>query len=184
MPILRLTEPLPYVAEVIERAQKDNAFAAKLRRADNPATEDQAYWFLTAKGVDLVEDNIRLPYALIGAAICKVKPQTNGTARIGEALAASFAAREPSGDEKNHNEDKPGSSRLRRLLACDSIRDACVVLRPMLPFIAANSSRPLDYARLLSDLLNLEKSAGAAIRKRWAMEFYGTAGKDEKEEEA
>ena len=61
-----------FVAFVLKRSQEDAGFAARLRRADNPDTEDQS-WGILAAFVNLERDAERLPYAVIGAALCRFK---------------------------------------------------------------------------------------------------------------
>lgn len=63
-----------FVAYVIERIAKDNGFAARLKRADNPATEYQSWEILAGFGIDLEKEWQRLPYCVIGAALAKAKP--------------------------------------------------------------------------------------------------------------
>ncbi|STS83245.1 crispr-associated protein, Cse2 family [Klebsiella pneumoniae] len=60
-----------FVGYVIERIAKDNGFAARLKRADNPATEYQSWEILAGFGIDLEKEWQRLPYCVIGAALAK-----------------------------------------------------------------------------------------------------------------
>jgi CRISPR system Cascade subunit CasB len=78
-----------FVGYVIERIAKDNGFAARLKRADNPATEYQSWEILAGFGIDLEKEWQRLPYCVIGAALA-VKPASNGTTSLGGAIAACY----------------------------------------------------------------------------------------------
>ena len=105
------SKELQFVEFVIERCQQDKGFAARLRRADNPATEYQS-WEILAPWIEL--DNIwqRLPYATVAAAIARSKVESNGSLSLGRAIAKAYA-------EKKTAEDKnsPDKARLRRLFA-------------------------------------------------------------------
>ena len=149
-----------FVAFVLKRSQEDTGFAARLRRADNPDTEYQSWDTLAAFGVNLEQDAERLPFALVGAALCRIKPERDGTASLGMALRSCF------------EDTEQGAVRLRRLRACDSSEEACRIVRPMLTLIAAKTRKPLNFARLLKELLRFGGSVSERIKIRWAQDFY------------
>jgi CRISPR system Cascade subunit CasB len=153
-----------FVGYVIERIAKDNGFAARLKRADNPATEYQSWEILAGFGIDLEKEWQRLPYCVIGAALA-VKPASNGTTSLGGAIAACY----PEG-----NQSEQAKARLRRLLACTSTSEACRILRPLLALMASRNVT-LDFARLLNELQWFSGSSRERIRARWAQEFYRRA---------
>ncbi len=156
---------LAFVDYVINRCQADKGLRAALTRADNPATEYQSWEVLAGFHVNLEYENQRLPYATIGAAIARAKAETNGTVSIGQALAGCY--------EKGKDDDQ-AKAKLRRLLACDSVAEACRIVRPLLSLIESKSTRPLDYAGLLNDLLWFgHADSQNRIKARWAQNFYG-----------
>lgn len=152
-----------FVVYALPRIQTDPGYGAALRRADNPATEYQAWEHLTT-WCDLEKPWERLPYATIAAALARAKPVQNGNQRIGRAIAACF-------DEGNQSDN--AKAKLRRLLACENVEEACQVLRPLLSFVASKENTRLNYAVLLDDLLWF----GDRVRQRWATDFF--AGRKE-----
>lgn len=165
---------LAFVDYIIKRCQGDNGLRAALKRADNPATEYQSWEVLAGFKVDLEHESQRLPYATIGAAIAKAKAEKNGSAKIGQAIAHCY---------EDGNASDQAKAKLRRLLACDSVAEACRILRPLFSLIEAKGNNALDYASLLDDLLWFGHDDGQTrIKARWAQSFYGKAvegGKDE-----
>lgn len=153
-----------FVEYVLQRMKEDTGFGAALRRADNPATEHQA-WEHLARWCDLEKAWERLPFATIAAALARAKPARNGHQPIGQALAACY-------DDGNQSDN--AKSKLRRLLACDTVEEACRVLRPLLGLMASKEKAQLDYGSLLDDLLKF--GDGEWIKKRWAMGFFGKRG--------
>lgn len=151
-----------FVRTVIKRCMEDKGYAARLRRADNPATEYQSWEILASFGVDLEKDYERLPFAVVGAAIAKVDISENGDLSLGNALARCY---------KEGNESSPAKTRLRRLLACQNTTELCRVLRPILSLLASKGLGQLDYAQLLRELLYF-KWRRKDIQGRWAMDFY------------
>jgi len=170
------TRPEAFVSMVIERLNGNNpdtAFGAILRRADNPATEQQSWEYLT-KWCDLEKSWERKPFALIGAAVARAKPNGDGWLGIGQAIARCYS------DEGtfNGNEKTGAKAKLRRLLACDTVEEACAILRPLLSLIDSRDM-PVNYAWLLQDLLSSDDWFNERIKPRWAKDFYHTHTKEE-----
>ena len=165
---------LAFVDYILNRCQADNGLRAALKRADNPATEYQSWEVLANFRVDLEYENQRLPYATIGAAIARTKAERNGTGKIGLAIARCY---------EDGNASDQAKAKLRRLLACDSVPEACRILRPLFSLIEAKGNIALDYASLLDDLLWFSHDESQLrIKARWAQDFYGkpaAGGKDE-----
>jgi len=153
-----------FVETVIDHCQKDKGMAARLRRADNPATEYQSWELLGWFGVDLERDYERLPFVTIAAAIAKSKAERNGNLSLGTAIAFCYE------DGRTSNQAK---TRLRRLLACEEMAEVCRILRPVLTLINSKVSQPLDYARLLRQLRFFTYESGQKTQVQWAQEFYG-----------
>lgn len=151
-----------FVAATIQRCQEDKGLAARLRRADNPATEYQSWEWLAKWHVDLEKPWERLPWATVVASIARAKPNANGALRLGQAIGACF---------QDGIKDDQAKARLRRLLACSDTAEACRILRPTLKLIESRVSQPLDYTHLLRQLLNFHFH-GERIRAQWAQEFY------------
>lgn len=147
-----------FIEYVLGRMKNDNAFGAALRRADNPATEYQSWEYL-AGWCDLEKAWERRPFATIASAIASAKPAADGSLGIGKAIAACY---------EDGNKSDSAKSKLRRLLACDSTEEVCVVLRPLLSLIASRGVH-LSYGQLLNELLYF----GEKTKEKWAVDFYG-----------
>ncbi len=158
----KLSRAERFVGYVIECINKDNGFAARLKRADNPATEYQSWELLAGFGVDLEKEWERLPFCTVGAALARAKPVTDGKLPLGSAIAACF-------DDGNQSDQ--AKARLRRLLACTSATEACRILRPLLTLMASRGVTP-DFSQLLEQLLWYSGNGQERIRARWAQEFY------------
>lgn len=163
-----------FVEYVFKRKEEDTGYSAKMRRGDNPDTEYYAYEVL-APFVDLQKDEKRLPYALVGAAICREKSKTDGKDGLGEALAKCFG----------ENKDQ-GNLRMRRLLSCESVQEICLILRQMIRLLQSRAPGNLDYSQLLLDLQKFGYKNPNSIKQKWAMQFYAFSSPDTKatEEEA
>lgn len=153
-----------FVEIVIERCQNDKGLAARLRRADNPAMEYQSWELLGWFGVDLEKNHERLPFVSVAAAIAKSKSERNGSLCLGQAIGQCY---------KDGNKDDQAKARLRRLLACNELAEACRILRPVLTLIDSRVVQPLDYVRLLRQLRFFEYESGQRTKTQWAQEFYG-----------
>lgn len=163
-----------FVDYVLKRQKEDHGFAARLRRADNPATEYQSWEILANFGVDLEKSRQRLPYCTLGAALAKAKPEQDGHLGLGAAIAACYDDGAQSDQAK---------ARLRRILACTSIEELCQIIRPVLALIASRGAR-LDFSLLLQQLLWFSGQGQERVRTRWAQDFYHRRSEDTKQEAA
>jgi len=160
-----------FVDAVLERCSKDKGYAARLRRADNPDTEYQSWEILAGLGVNLEKEYQRLPYATVAAAMARSKAEGNGSLPLGRAIAQCY-------DDGNVSDQ--AKAKLRRLLACEDIAETCRILRPLITLIQGRITRPLDYARILTQLLRI-RWYGQNIKAQWAQEFYARVVEPEKE---
>lgn len=152
-----------FVEVVIERCNSNKGLAARLRRADNPATEYQSWELLGSLGIDLEKDYQRLPFVTISAAVAKSKAEKNGNLSLGKALALCYM---------DGNQSDPAKARLRRLLASSDLPEVCRILRPILTLIQSKTGQPLDFVRLLKQLRSFYFDS-QRIKAQWAQEFYG-----------
>lgn len=154
-----------FVEYIIKRCQADKGVRAALRRADNPATEYQSWEVLAGFNINLEYANQRLPYATIAAAIARDEVDQNGSLGIGLAIARCY---------EDGNASDQARAKLRRLLACDSVPEACRIIRPLFSLIAARGALKLNYAKMLDDLLWFGREENQnRIKARWAQDFYG-----------
>lgn len=161
-----------FVIGILKVCTESKGLAARLRRADNPATEYQSWELLAAYGIDLEQERERLPFVSVAAAIAKAKIERNGSLKLGRAIAYCY---------QNGNASDQAKTRLRRLLACNDLEELCRILRPLLSLIDSKVSQPLDYIRLLKQLRRFSFKA-QQVRAQWAQEFYGQAVDPEREE--
>lgn len=156
-----------FVEAVIKNLQgPDTSFGAMLRRADNPVTEYKS-WHYLYRWCDVGDSRKFKPYALIGAALARAKPQVNGRVGIGQAILLCYST-----EGTFDGVDQPAALiKLRRLFECASGEEACVILRPLLSLINSRQVR-LDYADLLKDLLVSPDYFNAHIRVKWARDYY------------
>lgn len=169
----RISRESRFVDAIIERCGQDKGLAARLRRADNPATEYQSWELLATYGVDLEKERERLPFVTVAAAIAKAKVERNGKSSLGRALAECYE------DGRDSNQAK---ARLRRLLACTELAELVRHLRPVLTLINSKSGQALDYQRLLRQLRSFAYDP-QRIKAQWAQEFYNQPLADKAEGE-
>jgi CRISPR system Cascade subunit CasB len=161
-----------FVLGVIRQSGQDKGLAARLRRADNPATEYQSWDVLASYGIDLTKDAQRLPFATVAAAIARAKVESSGNLSLGRAIAACY--------EDGQKSDQ-ARARLRRVLACDELAELCRVLRPLFSLVDSKAGQALDYARLLKQLRRFPFNA-QQVKAQWAQEFYGQQALTDAEE--
>ena len=154
-----------FVSYVLQKLQSDDTgFRAALTRADNPATEAQA-WSVLVKFCDLKNDRQRLPLALIGACMARVRAEENGKQSFGEALQLC--------KEKLGEDDERIERKLRRVLTCDDTLELVQVLRPILRFVVSQGNVALDYIQLLKDVLYFNEKT----KLIWASQYYNVPKK-------
>jgi CRISPR system Cascade subunit CasB len=166
-----------YVDSIIERIKTDKKMRACLSRADNPDTSIRSWEYLLRYNVDIENENELLRYGLVSAAIAREKPEQNGNIGIGRALACSYDYTSKPNDPAELN--NPAVARLRRLLACDSLPEVCLILPPLIRLIQSKNEVKLDYAMLLTDLKNFGYKKNHWIKARWAKDFFHWAYKGE-----
>jgi CRISPR system Cascade subunit CasB len=154
-----------FVDYIIQRIERSSGDAAALKRAGNPNTEYQSWEILAGFGVRLDSENERLPFATIAADIACVHPTCNGKTKISQAIALCYS--------DGHKSDQ-AKAKLRRLLACDTITEACRILRPLFSLISSKSVITLNYVDLLDQLLWYHDDDSRQLTKIcWAQNFYG-----------
>lgn len=163
-----------FVVGVLQICQVNKGLAARLRRADDPASEYQSWELLAAHGVDLEQPAERFPFVTVAAAIAKARVSCNGYLGLGRAIAACY---------EQGNASEQAKARLRRLLACDDLAELCRTLRPLFSLIDSKVGQGLDYVRLLKQLRQFELNA-QQVRVQWAQDFYRYAAAAEAEERA
>ena len=153
-----------FISHVISRLESDRAMGARLRRADNPATEYQSWEYLVPFGVNLEYARERKAFATVAAVLARAKPKADGTLGMGRAIASAYD------DGKDNPQAK---ARLRRLLACTSSEEASDVLRPLLQLVVSRGVS-VRYTQLLRDLLYFSEKT----RERWAQDFFSSAASE------
>jgi CRISPR system Cascade subunit CasB len=153
-----------FISHVISKMDTDKAIGARLRRADNPATEYQSWEYLVPFGVNLEHARERRAFGTVAAALAHAKPEADGKLGIGGAIAAAY-----DGDSEN----KQAIARLRRLLACTSSEEACDILRPLLRLVASRGAA-VSYTQLLRNLLCFSERT----REHWAQDFFRSAASE------
>lgn len=153
-----------FVLFVMHCIEQDKGAAAALRKADTSSTDHQSWEHLVRFGVNLQNENQRLSFGLIGAALVKGKVKRIGLLGIGEAIAKCY-------DKKAQSDQ--AKAKLRRLLACDSIAELCSILRPMLRLIESKCTGTLNYIRLLDEILHFELN-NERTKAKWAQNFYAS----------
>lgn len=161
-----------FVEYLFVHCERDKGFAARLRRADNPATEYQSWEVLAKFNVNLDFSSERLPYAMIAAAVAKSRATSNGAIPLGRAIALAF--------DDGVNSDQ-ANMRLRRLLACNDVAEACRILRPLITLIQSRVSAPIDFITLLKDLVWFNRDP-QRTKARWAQQFYRSGTKEHETE--
>jgi CRISPR system Cascade subunit CasB len=161
-----------FVERVMKRCGSDKGLAARLRRADNPALENQSWEFLIGCEINVKDKTECLPFALIASAIAKAKIEKNGILTLGQALAKCY---------EDGNKNEGAKARLRRLLAADGLEELCRLLRPVFALILSRVAQPLDYAGILRQVWLFAKDDEGArnVKAGWAQEFYHTRENDD-----
>ncbi len=151
-----------FVDAFLARCSQDKGFSARMRRADNPATQYQSWDFFARFGIQLDNPLQLLPHAAVAAAMARAKTTQNGTLAFGRALALCYS---------EGNASDQASAKLRRVLACSDLSELVRVLRPVLALIDSRVNQPLDFVKLLRQLRHFEFD-DSKTKAQWAQEFY------------
>lgn len=175
----KLGHQASFVQHVFDLRDKNKGMIARLKRANNPATEYQCWELLAKFNVNLEHDWKRLPYATIAAAIAHSKNETDGQIGIGKALYLSYMD-EKRTSSKQLEDNSPAKVKLRRLLACDSTEEVCRILRPILSLVESRGSIPLNFDLLLKQLTRFHANQ-QGVKAEWAQDFYAFHEKQKEE---
>jgi CRISPR system Cascade subunit CasB len=145
-----------FISSIINH-KNDVNYISKWKRADNPNQEYQAWELLVPWCKELTNPYEREPLATIGAAFARRKTDTDGQLNFGRALYHCYP----------ENNSGPGTSRLRRMLACSDTLEVCKMIKPCLSLIASKDIN-LNYSSLLNDI----KYFSERTKLFWAQEFY------------
>lgn len=156
-----------FVLYICQLCSKDKGQAANLRKADLPTLNTNVLSALVKFKIDITNEDEFLPYSIVTAAIARSKDYKNGEVIFSKALALV----EKYNDAQQTSDDK----RLRRLLACNDIKELSLVLRPTLTLIQSRFNTNIDFEELLKDLRSFRFEDGRdRVKKKWAMQFYST----------
>lgn len=155
------TALLAWVSERLGQTPKvrDTGSIARLKRADGSERLAVQAWELLIR-FDIEEQDF-LPCLTLLAPMCRRDDPVDGKASLGRALASCFEEREQ------------GSLRLRRLLACDEVKELCLQLRPLLSFIDSRTKEKLSYSCLLAEVLAFRSpDMRQDVKKHWVREYW------------
>ena len=169
--ISKLTKGRKFIGYICGIISSNTAKAAALKRADNPALEYQSWEILNHFGIDLTHQQERLIFSLIAAALAKAKIKQDGSLGIGAAIANCY---------ENKSKSDQASSKLRRLIGCDSIEELCSVLRPLFQLVSSKTGNTLNYGKLLDELLQFQVNP-SKVKTDWAQNFYNQKPIEEEE---
>lgn len=165
----------PFVQYVFNRKASDKGFRARLRAAVSPQKEPAAWEYLVAY-TNLNFEDTRKIYVLIGSSIALDSATNDGVNPLGFAIAKAWdlakQVKLSIQTTKAELVDGPASARIRRLLACRTVEEACEVLRPLLAIIRNKAPGQLSYSKLMRQLRYFSKDP-EKIKAQWAQEYFG-----------
>lgn len=163
-----------YVEYVLRSARADKGFAARMKKADNEATEYQS-WEILSNWIDLEYHRDRRAYGLVGASLARANMSSDGFLGLGKALNTVFYQENGSGDISKSS----AAVRLRRLLACHNAEELIGILRSMLRFLESKDIK-FSRAQILDDILWFDHdNSRERIRTRWAQDFFRAMEKED-----
>lgn len=163
-----------FVTYLSNALTKDKGLAARVRKADNPATEHLCWELLAKFNIDLEKPYQRSPYSLVAAAMAKSRTMKQGSISLGAGLRIVYREAEARPSEPAAQ----ALARLRRILSCSSTEELCRVLRPVLTLINSRLNGELDYTRLLNQLLRFHFDPNA-VQAQIAQDFYSYGSSNE-----
>lgn len=156
-----------FVQFICNLCSQDKGLAAHFRRADMKTANPEVMTTLVRFGLDITKDSEFLPFCLVVAAISRDKKYVNGSCPFAKALGAA--------EKNNVTSDKKNDSRLRRLLACESLKDISLILRPIMMFVQSRQQECLNYVELLDDLCSFRyEDRRERVKRKWVVQFYSS----------
>ena len=159
----------PFVQMVFRRKGEDAGFRARMRAARS-VSRAPAVWGDLAAFTSLRNEDERRILILIGSAIAWDRAGENGDIPLGRAIAKAWGL-EGAAARSDDLQKGPAAVRIRRLLACRTIAEVCMVLQPLLSLIRSREVRGLDYSRLLYNLHEFIR-APEKVKAIWAHDFF------------
>lgn len=165
-----------FVLHTMVLCERNKGLAARLRRADNPALQYQSWDYFAHWEVDIEKFWQLLPYTVVASSIAKTKKIRQGKdgqfqdghLKLGAAIAECYRQ-----EGQIPHENDQAQAKLRRVLACQDIRELSRVLRPVLSLIESRVAQPLNHTELLNQLLRFNYQPDD-VKAQWAMEFFRT----------
>lgn len=164
-----------FVDFICKQCSSDKGIAAHFRRADTTSCDPDVLSTLVRFGLDITKDSEFIPYNLVVASIARGKIYETGENSFVQLLSQV----EKTNSEKGERDD----SRLRRLLACENLKDLALIFRQVMSLIQSRSSSPINYSELLDDLCSFTYEEGRArVKRKWAVQFYKNVKKEDQKE--
>lgn len=150
--------------------KEDRGVMSNLRRAFSPATEHYA-WPHLAQFCQLDNEAERTIFATVAACFA-FHPELTTEGNLGTTLR-QIALAQQGGRQSPQEAIEHFERRFGRLITSATTEELCQQLRSIV-HLAKSLGVPVNYARLLEDLLNWENWA-QDIRIRWAAGFFAPA---------
>lgn len=160
---------LPPFLEFLKRNREDAGVMADLRSALIPSREFRV-WQYIVRYCNLEDERERIIASTVAAAF-GIQPECgSGTENIGDVMRRIACG------ESGKEGLSSYALRFQRLLACDTVEEISQQLHGI--FKAAKSRGiPINHAVLWQDL----HYWGERVKRRWAVHYWGTAGKETQE---
>ena len=164
-----------FVDYIFKICRKDCGIAAKLKRSGSENQAVSSWGILVQCGIDIENDNKRIPYSLVAEFIARSKLESDsGSDSFGRVLRLAIS-------KKKSSVKDISDARIRRILNCDSIFELQIIVRSALNLIISRGLLDkMCFYEFLSDLISFEyDNSQMRIKKKWANDFYSETEKKE-----